>query len=681
MPLTTILLATLLTSLGDLANAVADDSANGRTPFCVTGAVECTVPFQEHFLHLVVSDEKHALDIPGTLRRRPPDLGDIVEITGKIESDRPGHRQPFFDSVHVVGHTTPPEPVVGDVGVVLTEERAFRRSILVGELRDVVPSATNPCWLYLFLVTPSGSGIATIPNRGAHLADLERLIGATLALTGYPGSYNSSIRFPDDRLFTCAGTNEITVVSPVPADPFSAAPSVNVLRRIRPEKYSQYGRHRARGHILAMWQSRHAIIKLEDTRIIQADFNEPAFFARNTPVEVVGYPIGDAFHLRLTRAIVRRSSMPFRVETPVFPITDKSIDHNLSASILSRVSLQGTLCEVEGKILSFTEEHRRLQVFPLEIGGHVISVDYSCAPDLSDTLISGCTIRMTATCVLETESWATGAISMKLNGINFVLDRPSDLVIVARPPWWTPERLTAVVILLLLAVVGCMVWNRMLHHLSEKRGRELFLERSASALAELRTEERTRLAMELHDSLSQILTGAAMQLDAGEIGVAKRILASCRRELRSCLWDLRSKAIDAKRFADAVRETLAPHLGSRCVSIDLDFPSSSISESLRHAALCIIREAAVNAVRHGRATTIAVSGELNGRKLAFSVVDDGRGFDPTTAQGSRNGHFGILGMHERAKAFNGSVEIDSSPGNGTIVNIEMEDKNPEVEIK
>jgi signal transduction histidine kinase len=213
-----------------------------------------------------------------------------------------------------------------------------------------------------------------------------------------------------------------------------------------------------------------------------------------------------------------------------------------------------------------------------------------------------------------------------------------------------------------------------LRNLSEKRGRELFRERSASALAELKTTERTRLAADIHDSISQILTGAAMQLDAGETNAAKRILASCRRELRACLWDLRNHALDAENFADAVRETIAPHLRGRAVVIDLNFPSDKMSEAFRHAALCIIREATVNAIRHGRAETIEIAGELSERRLVFTVTDDGKGFDPANCHGSADGHFGILGMRERAKAFNGSVKIASKPGNGTKVSVVLEEK-------
>ena len=171
------------------------------------------------------------------------------------------------------------------------------------------------------------------------------------------------------------------------------------------------------------------------------------------------------------------------------------------------------------------------------------------------------------------------------------------------------------------------------------------------------------------------LDDVSFELDAGETQAAKRILASCRRELRCCIWDLRGNALDADTLADAIKATLAPHLGGCSLALDFDVPSSSLSEAIRHAALSIIREATVNAIRHGHARTIAVSGELSGRRLSFSVVDDGKGFDPENCRGSAEGHFGLMGMKERAKAFNGDVAIQSSPGNGTEVTATLEDKD------
>ena len=99
-----------------------------------------------------------------------------------------------------------------------------------------------------------------------------------------------------------------------------------------------------------------------------------------------------------------------------------------------------------------------------------------------------------------------------------------------------------------------------------------------------------------------------------------------------------------------------------------------MSEAMRHASLCIIREAAVNAIRHGHADTIAISGELDGRRLSFTVVDNGRGFDPSSCRGSSDGHFGLLGIRERVKAFSGTIDIASALGNGTEIAVVLEDK-------
>ncbi len=226
--------------------------------------------------------------------------------------------------------------------------------------------------------------------------------------------------------------------------------------------------------------------------------------------------------------------------------------------------------------------------------------------------------------------------------MRLIMDKTGDLDVISKPAWWTSQKLTVVLSIVVFALAGTLFWNRELRKLSEKRGQELFQERSASALAELKTAERTRLAAEIHDTISQILTGAAMQLDAGETQAAKRILASCRRELRCCLWDLRSHALDAETFSDAIRETLAPHIGTCRLLIDFTVSPEGLSEAMRHTALSIIREAAVNAIRHGRAKTISVSGERKDSRLSFSIIDDGKGFDTATVRGSNEGHFGIL---------------------------------------
>ena len=171
--------------------------------------------------------------------------------------------------------------------------------------------------------------------------------------------------------------------------------------------------------------------------------------------------------------------------------------------------------------------------------------------------------------------------------------------------------------------------------------------------------------MELHDSVSQTLTGVALQLDGGEVETAKTMLASCRGELRRCLWDLRSRTFEEKDMTEAVSRTITPHLNGCAATVRFNVPRERLSESLTHAILRIIRELVVNAIRHGQAKHVKIAGEMHENTVSFSVSDDGRGFVPETAPGPEQGHFGLLGIRERIEDFNGDLRISSEPGQGT----------------
>ena len=661
-------------SLGDLAEAVERDACDRGSEFCVTGTVAYVLLYQESFCHILVEDGGRRVDITGTLDRGPaPRPGDRVRFDGAVVPRGAGSIQPEFRTLEILGHGAAPAPVEGPADEIMGGRHDFRRAYLVGELRDVEPSGTDPCWNFLSVISGGRQYYAPIPARGATLAELEALIGSTVRLDGFPDSHNCSFRFLDERRFLVSGLDRIKVIARPPEDPFGAAPPVAELRRLAPETLPRLGRHRARGRLLSVWQARSALLQMDDGRHALVSFIDPVGIPRGQYVEVIGYPSTDGFKLRLSRALARPCAGPPFDEPAPIVFSESDFANYLSAESLAKISLQGKRVQLCGAVADFGERQRESRTFPLAIAGRLLDVDFSTVPESCGVIEPGCRVRVAGTCVLATENWASLSTGATLSGIRLVVDRPGDVTLLARPPWWNLTRLTGVVAVLLLVLGAILLWNRELRHLSEKRGRELFRERSASALAELKTAERTRLAADIHDSISQILTGAAMQLDAGETDAAKRILGSCRRELRACLWDLRNHALDAENFADAVRETLTPHLAGRAAAIDLNIPSSRMSETLRHAALCIIREAAVNAIRHGRAETIEVAGALDGRRLAFTVVDDGCGFDPARRHSSADGHFGILGMRERAKALNGSVEIASAPGMGTTVSVVLEE--------
>ena len=118
-------------------------------------------------------------------------------------------------------------------------------------------------------------------------------------------------------------------------------------------------------------------------------------------------------------------------------------------------------------------------------------------------------------------------------------------------------------------------------------------------------------------------------------------------------------------MTEAVAETVRPHIGKTKLLVRFNVPRSRLSDSSAHAVLCIVRELAVNAVRHGHATDIRIAGEFKDGQIRFSVRDNGGGFDPDSRPGSAQGHFGLLGVNERISAFKGTLKIDSAIGKGT----------------
>ncbi len=233
-------------------------------------------------------------------------------------------------------------------------------------------------------------------------------------------------------------------------------------------------------------------------------------------------------------------------------------------------------------------------------------------------------------------------------------------------------------------MAGFFAWNRSLNRLAERRGRELTEETVARVTADLKVDERTRLAIELHDALSQNLTGAALEIEASDVlidedpakahrhlGIAAKTIKSCREELRNCLWDLRNDALGEKTMDEAIRRTLAPLMDGTGLAVRFNVPRERLSDDTAHAILRIVRELAQNAMRHGRARTVKVAGSMEQDILRFSVQDDGCGFDTENHPGVPEGHFGLQGIRERVNRFGGEMSMKSDPGKGAKIAIAL----------
>ncbi len=203
-------------------------------------------------------------------------------------------------------------------------------------------------------------------------------------------------------------------------------------------------------------------------------------------------------------------------------------------------------------------------------------------------------------------------------------------------------------------------------------------------------EERRSLARELHDSVSQAIYAVVLsahtarrRLEAGDEAGATAALDSAIElaegglaEMRALIFELRPEALAEVGLVGALRrqlDGLELRHGVR-TEADLgdepDLPFSAKQELLR-----VVQEALHNVAKHARARVVTASLASRDGLVVVTVSDDGVGFD---TQAARPGHLGLTSMHERAAALGGRISVDSAPGEGTRVRVEVPLPSPEV---
>jgi len=196
--------------------------------------------------------------------------------------------------------------------------------------------------------------------------------------------------------------------------------------------------------------------------------------------------------------------------------------------------------------------------------------------------------------------------------------------------------------------------------------------------------ERARLAREIHDTLAQGFVGIASQLDAvsmlipNEESPARKYLDMARRmarhsltEARRSVMDLRASALDGHDLAGAIQSsTRTWTAGSPVdVAVDVSGPATVLPEEMEQHLLRIAQEAVTNVLKHAAASRVVIQVHTEARRICLRIRDNGRGFEQQDVFSTSGGHFGLLGMRERAERLGGELRLASQPGEGTEVEV------------
>jgi PAS domain S-box-containing protein len=229
----------------------------------------------------------------------------------------------------------------------------------------------------------------------------------------------------------------------------------------------------------------------------------------------------------------------------------------------------------------------------------------------------------------------------------------------------------------------------MVHDITERKNAEEAQRDLSSHLETAREDERTRIAREIHDELGSILTALKMDLSwlnkqlppdlhlcHEKIPVMSRHLDDAIGSVRKIIADLRPSILDHLGLLAAIDWKLDEFREQNGIQCVLNAPENTIvmDESRDIAVFRIMQEALTNIALHSRATNVTLDVETDANSLMMKMTDNGCGI--AKAQMHKPGKYGILGMHERARHFGGTVTISSNPGKGTTLVLSMPLKSP-----
>jgi len=425
-------------------------------------------------------------------------------------------------------------------------------------------------------------------------------------------------------------------------------------------------------------------------------------------IEAVGFPSFEEYLPVLQDAVFRKVKV-----SPQQPTTKA-----VSAAELDGGYRHANLIMLQGRVLDTMERWARSSggpsapriILTLQNSNFLFSVESPVASSAAGKIIApiGSLVEVSGVCLSKI------AEDGKLQSLQILLPDSEHLRILQKPSWWTPQRLllglAGLFTVLLVAVswivmvsrrnavlrvlirekeqaqIGLQHANDRLEERVKERSEQLKLQINARKDAEVQFQavlsERTRLAQELHDTLEQTLTGIALQMDTAakfaptdsqradhHLELARNLVTQSQSEVRCSVWDLRSRSPEQMDLAGLLLKICKQLTEDTSLKVDVQAVGRvrPLSELIEENLLRLAQEALTNIIKHSHATQATITLDYGPQNMILTIADNGAGFVVDQQGGPHEGHFGLLGMTERATRLRGKVIITSQPGVGTKV--------------
>lgn len=680
------------------------EQADQKIPVHVRGVVTAA---EAHWGgRFFIQDETSGVFVGGRSDLRP-EPGDVVDVTGVTY---PGSYAPTINSRKwtKVGEAALPEPRRVPIEQIMSGVEDGQRVEVVGVVRAVTLGKTN----IDVDIAAGGYRLHVFPKTPVDI-DPASLVGARVRVNGTAAaSFNAALRHMVSVVLFVPLYSDFAVEGTEPVNPFDEP--ILPLNRI-----AQYRRDLAPGQrvhvkgVVTLQRPGEALFLQDETGGLHVRTRQLGNVSIGETVDVVGFPDFDHFLPVLEDAVFHRTEEVRKTIKPtrVTPAEIQSGLHHadlitLRAKVLDRDFRQGrlrtdggqwerTILMLQAEDLIFTAEAETRQR----------------ETSLAEIPI-GSIIDITGICFTESGE------DKKLKSLQMLLPNADSFRLLEKPSWFTTPRLLAGSAVLLVVLFGAMGYTVMVskrnavlsrlvreketaqaelqqaHDLLEERVKErtaqLKFQITARKESELQFKavisERTRLAQELHDTLEQSLTGIALQLDttsklfqpkpetaSRHLELARDLLSQSQVDVRRSVWDLRSRALEQFDLPGALTTSAKQLTDGTTVRVEFNAKGRvrPLPETVEDNLLRIAQEAMTNVIKHSQATVVEVELDYGPKNIILRVKDNGKGFDQSHTAGPGEGHFGLLGISERAKRLGAELTMQSRPGEGTQVVVQV----------
>ncbi|HTY89362.1 MAG TPA: ATP-binding protein [Candidatus Acidoferrum sp.] len=658
------ILPTLTTAAA--VNLMKREEAGRGYPVQIQGVVVCIVSNRPAF---IVQDATRAVYVvvDSAIISELPQIGTYLEVEGK--SDK-GSFAPIVRarSVNILGLGSLPDPIHP------TWDQLMNGSLddQWVELKGVVVSlSARPLgWTSVRLRTQGGTLPVEFRVPGMTTEMLQRYVNAIVRLRGCLfvswDLETGQVRPGVVRMIV----NDLTEDQPAPADLFSTPGKTAADLMLFDPQANAFQRVKLSGQVI------HA----QGTEGFMMDgTNGVRFLARQAPglqagdlVEVVGFPELNGAAPILCEAEVRKTG-----RAALLPAK------KLAPDDLTRADNDSTRVCVEAWLAGVRKTETN-QVLEMQVGPWRFSALLNAPVESLPLLRRGSQLALTGVYA------ATGGSRTADGGVtsfNLLLNAPSDIRVLATPPWWTLQRLLVAVGVLTCGLAVMALWITQLRRQVEKRTAELEIQiQSRQRIEQQRTleQERARIAHDLHDELGSGIT------EIGMLAARARSAATSDDRRNTYLGQVGDKAREMVTALDEIVWAMNPahdsltaligyfslyadrFLGLANITWRLEGPPATADLALnsrrRHQLFLVFKEALTNVVRHSGATDVRLSIRTEPGALRVVVADNGRGLPANLRP---EGMDGLNSMRHRIEKLGGRFAIAGTEPRGVTVSFQI----------